>query len=121
MLTYEIACARVDKGIAFLDEHVQGWRDDVSTEILDIACGASCILGQIGTKRMHLSEFAICPYTTVRNRLLIDSGEAEDLGFYATPCTPDAELLTQVWKEKLLALKEADTITELSPEFACVQ
>jgi hypothetical protein len=38
---------RVDKGIAFLDERMPGWRNKIDLEALSMYSGCDCIVGQL--------------------------------------------------------------------------
>ena len=39
--------ANVQRGEAFLDEHVPGWRDDIEPSSLDLGDSCRCVLGQV--------------------------------------------------------------------------
>lgn len=46
----------VGRGAAVLDDAVHGWHDLVDLDALDLRCGHSCVLGQLGARRFGLTE-----------------------------------------------------------------
>lgn len=85
---------RAARGAAFMDQKRPGWHNEIELGLLDIECGACCILGQIyndygqGTGKIGISY---------------DQQRQYDLGLMATPInkTQKYRELTAAWKTEI--------------------
>lgn len=93
---------RVDKGIAFLDEKVPGWRDKINRETLEVYSPCSCIIGQLysGHYCQGLTQLGIPAEGQHAEEYLGFDIEC-DQGPISLHRSHGYAVLTQIWKDKL--------------------
>lgn len=106
--------ARVDKGVAWMDENVPNWFKRVDLEILNIASSEACICGQLQlwSRLSQLSEELglFLPVNKDRNLENLEE-ELERTG-------KDYAQLTEMWRTAILErrFKEQDQTIRVSVE-----
>lgn len=103
------AIQRVAHGAALLDDRLPGWRERVNEDVLDLANGTRCVLGQIGND-LGLRGTVWGFYGRMRQLLFgeHEGPEAYDHGFtpfkHTSGAIRDSELaegreLTRLWRK----------------------
>lgn len=100
---------RVDAGIAWADENLYGWREAIDLDVLNMAYGDLCIIGQFWNKdhgthgNMEGYYLGVNDYAPVS--FFQDYNEAShwvtDHGFTAAYAPYTHDELTEKWKYKL--------------------
>ncbi len=103
-ITLDAARARAGRGAAFLDALDPTWASRVNLRRLELADGASCVLGQLhGDYRLGLGRARVLDLSSAP----VASLSPVDLGFQATSEVGDAAeeldyvFLTRAWREQV--------------------
>lgn len=101
--------ARVRRGIKFLNEKHPGWHRRVDTNILDIADGGFCVLGQsLGTYDYFLEDARDNNMGEIAfNEYLGFSDFNLDLNLDDMQDKPETTMLNEIWKEEITELQNA--------------
>jgi hypothetical protein len=87
--------ANVERGAAFLDEHVPGWEKKVDIEVLSLANPSYCVLGQVFRVNQHPA------YGRGLRKLGLDYKGSKRYGFNIRP-NQRFDRLTAAW-QRLIA------------------
>lgn len=98
MVTMSTIRRRVNRGVAFLNECVPGWKDKISVDRLNLHDPYNCVLGQLfgeygkGVDKLNID--------TIKKRTLLGFTEASGPDY-----TTFHPRLTKVWKNKIRKLQ----------------
>jgi hypothetical protein len=90
---------RVNRGIDWLDENIEGWRDKIKIEKLDIGSARDCILGQLLGSYGEKKHFGLNKVSGVI--LGFNATEALKTDYNVSELEFQHGELTKIWKDKL--------------------
>ncbi|CAN5629188.1 hypothetical protein BH23BAC4_BH23BAC4_14930 [soil metagenome] len=114
-VTLSAACARAQRGAAYLDEVDPGWHTRLDLSTLELADGAGCVLGQLhgdyrfGLGRARVLDFSSAPLASLSP---VDLGFQSDLRIEGRLAEQDYAFLTVAWQQEVRNRTRADSRSE---------
>lgn len=117
-VTYAYALERAGRGAEYLDDVDPGWYERIDPRTLELACGRSCVLGQlhgdfrVGLMRAHLLDLSSAPRASL---------SPVSFGFQCVQdvlrevVDRDYRLLNDAWRAVIRARQEHDRPSSRRP------